>query len=175
MGLLNLHSNHKAHGDLSPYNIMLSNAGILRLIDFGQCWELDNPDKGDTTVGTSGYQSPEVLERMGYDHKVDVFAFGLIAYDTYYGKQFCSSELSLFITIEKLKNRIHQFESKHINNSKERMFRTFLRQCLMFISDNRLEVLELIQDPYFMQVHDLYLNKNLMTVCREKLNILIQP
>ena len=174
MGLLYLHSNDKAHRDLCPNNIMLSNAGLVKLIDFGQCWEFNNPNKGDTTVGTSGYQSPEVLDRRKYDHKVDVFAFGLIAYETFYGKQFCGSDLSPSKTIEKLGNRIHEFELEQVSSYSEKMFRALLKKCLVFRSDRRFEVRELMEDQYFMEVHDLCRSKKLLTVCRERLNNLIK-
>ena len=69
MGLLNLHVNKIVHRDLCPGNIMLSFSGKVKLIDFGQCFEFNTFDVGDTTVGTRGYQSPELLDKKACDTK----------------------------------------------------------------------------------------------------------
>lgn len=53
---------------------------ILKLADFGLAIELDPGDKLYDVCGTPNYVAPEILSESGYDHKVDVWAAGVIAY-----------------------------------------------------------------------------------------------
>jgi serine/threonine protein kinase len=77
------------HRDVCPRNVMVEpNSGILKLIDFG----LTIPNKPDflqpgNRTGNPNYMAPEIIKRQRTDHRVDVFAFGVSAYEI------CCSEL----------------------------------------------------------------------------------
>ena len=66
---------------------MLSNSGITTLFDFG----LSVPNKpaflrpGNRT-GTPNYMAPEVIRRRQSDHRLDIFSFGVTAYEIYSGQ-----------------------------------------------------------------------------------------
>lgn len=95
-----LHSIHICHRDIKPENLLVcdyswmdtrtkGNQGdnssdysfkILKLADFGLAIELDPGDKLYDVCGTPNYVAPEILSESGYDHKVDVWAAGVIAF-----------------------------------------------------------------------------------------------
>ena len=76
---------HKAgfvHRDICPRNFVLEPGGRLVLIDFG----LTVPDKPvflqpGNRIGTPAYMAPEVVRRRQADRRLDVFSFGVTAYE----------------------------------------------------------------------------------------------
>ncbi|MFM7108203.1 MAG: serine/threonine-protein kinase [Planctomycetaceae bacterium] len=76
---------HKAgfvHRDICPRNFMLRPDGRLVLFDFG----LAVPDKPvflqpGNRIGTPNYMAPEVVRRRQADKRIDVFSFGVTAYE----------------------------------------------------------------------------------------------
>jgi len=76
---------HKAgfvHRDICPRNFMLRPDGRLVIFDFG----LAVPDKPvflqpGNRIGTPNYMAPEVVRRRQADKRLDVFSFGVIAYE----------------------------------------------------------------------------------------------
>ncbi|VDN57338.1 unnamed protein product [Dracunculus medinensis] len=79
-----LHSIHIAHRDVKPENLLVYNCSstgnlLLKLADFGLAVELTG-DPLLVICGTPTYVAPEVLAELGYDHKVDLWAAGVILY-----------------------------------------------------------------------------------------------
>jgi len=76
---------HKAgfvHRDICPRNFMLCGDGRLVLFDFG----LTVPDKPvflqpGNRIGTPNYMAPEVVRRRQSDRRLDIFSFGVTAYE----------------------------------------------------------------------------------------------
>jgi eukaryotic-like serine/threonine-protein kinase len=71
------------HRDICPRNFMLANNNEnIKLIDFGltvpATKEFMQP--GNRT-GTPNYMAPELVRRRATDHRLDVFAFGVTAYE----------------------------------------------------------------------------------------------
>jgi serine/threonine protein kinase len=83
-GLEYIHSQGFLHRDICPRNIMMNNEGVLKYIDFG----LSVPNLPDfrrpgNRTGTPNYLAPELIKRVTTDHRVDMFALGVTAYEMF--------------------------------------------------------------------------------------------
>jgi serine/threonine protein kinase len=85
-GIAHAHGRGLVHGDITPSNILLSNAGVPRIMDFGIAREA-RAARMQVPVGTVGYLAPEVFEHHAPDRRADVFALGLILYEMLTGQR----------------------------------------------------------------------------------------
>ncbi|OCT70217.1 hypothetical protein XELAEV_18037138mg [Xenopus laevis] len=82
--LKHIHKNRAVHRDIKSPNIMLTEKGKAKLIDFGLCWDLD-PQTGKCyeSEGTVHWMAPEAIRRRGkpvaYDTKCDIWSLGITA------------------------------------------------------------------------------------------------
>jgi serine/threonine protein kinase len=79
-----LHYAHSAtvwHRDIKPANIMVMSNGRIKLTDFGIA-RLESADRTRTNVimGTPGYIAPELYLGGHVDHRMDIFAAGVVFY-----------------------------------------------------------------------------------------------
>jgi serine/threonine-protein kinase 11 len=85
-GLGYLHSKGIVHKDIKPGNLLLDQAGLLKIADFGVCERLDSfasDDTISTSQGTPAFQPPEVAngrERFA-GFKIDVWSSGITLYN----------------------------------------------------------------------------------------------
>lgn len=82
-----IHGQRYLHRDICPRNVMVTPDGLVKLIDFGLAVPLA-PDflKPGNRTGTINYLAPELIKRTTTDHRVDMFALGVTAYEVFTGK-----------------------------------------------------------------------------------------
>ncbi len=88
--LAEAHRSGWAHGDVKPSNLMLDEAGTLRILDFGASAALDPADtaslsSADGPSGTLAYLPPERLLGARIGASGDVYALGLVLYESLVG------------------------------------------------------------------------------------------
>ncbi len=73
------------HRDVCPRNLVLSrDLKTLKLIDFGLTVPATPPFmSGTNRTGTANYMAPELVRRKRADQRVDIFAFGVTAYELF--------------------------------------------------------------------------------------------
>ena len=80
-----LHFAHRAgiiHRDVKPANVMVDREGTVRILDFGIARiEGSALTQGGALLGSVNYMSPEQMLGRSIDHRSDVFAAGLLAYE----------------------------------------------------------------------------------------------
>ncbi len=93
------HSNGIVHRDLKPANILVTAAGVLKLLDFGLAKQEPATTLADnssgalsrslpgTIMGTPGYMSPEQVEGKSADVRSDIFSFGAVLYEMLSGQR----------------------------------------------------------------------------------------
>ena len=81
-----LHVNKIAHRDIKPENILLSRDFGIKLCDFGWSCYVEEGDIRTSVCGTYEYMSPEILDNMGHNHKVDIWCLGILLYEMLHGK-----------------------------------------------------------------------------------------
>ena len=82
------HSQGVLHRDVKPENIMITQEGIAKLMDFGLAKMLGQPSITDEgiIVGTVAYVAPEIALGKGADARSDLYSFGAVLYETVTGK-----------------------------------------------------------------------------------------
>ena len=83
------HRQKIVHRDLKPENVMRTSTGSWKVLDFGIA-RLEAPDprttlhatRADQRVGTPLYMSPEQLRGDALDGRSDLFAFGVLLYES---------------------------------------------------------------------------------------------
>ncbi|SRR5579871_633474 len=103
--LAKAHSAGIVHRDLKPSNIMITNDGLVKVVDFGlaklagarenapesdvlETLTRDSPHTEEgLAVGTAAYMSPEQAEGREVDARSDIFSFGVVLYEMVTGKR----------------------------------------------------------------------------------------
>jgi serine/threonine protein kinase len=85
-GLAHIHKQGYLHRDICPRNIMVNGEGVVKIIDFGLAipYRPEFCRPGNRT-GTPNYLAPELIKRTTTDHRVDLFALGVTAYEVFAG------------------------------------------------------------------------------------------
>jgi serine/threonine protein kinase len=81
-----LHGQRYLHRDVCPRNIMVTKDHVVKLIDFGLTIPYTEPFcRPGNRTGTPDYLPPELIARRRTDHRVDLFAMGVTAYEMFTG------------------------------------------------------------------------------------------
>uniref|UniRef100_A0A667ZHE7 non-specific serine/threonine protein kinase n=1 Tax=Myripristis murdjan TaxID=586833 RepID=A0A667ZHE7_9TELE len=153
------------HYDLKPGNILLVNGtacGEIKITDFGLSKIMDDDSYNSVDgmeltsqgAGTYWYLPPECFvvgkEPPKISNKVDVWSVGVIFYQSLYGrKPFGHNQSQQDILQENtiLKATEVQFPPKPVVTTEAK---AFIRRCLAYRKEDRVDVLQLASDPFLM-------------------------
>jgi len=83
-----MHEKGYIHRDVSPKNIFMLDDGRVKLFDFSLTIteEMARARPGNRT-GSPSYMAPELIRRSRTDHRVDIYAFGIVMYEVICGRK----------------------------------------------------------------------------------------
>jgi eukaryotic-like serine/threonine-protein kinase len=85
-GLAYAHDKGVIHRDIKPPNVRVLESGQVKIMDFGiakLATSSTRLTRQGMAVGTVGYLAPEQLADEPLDHRTDIFAFGVVAYELF--------------------------------------------------------------------------------------------
>ncbi|XP_047976156.1 serine/threonine-protein kinase STY46-like isoform X2 [Salvia hispanica] len=85
-GMSYLHQNNIIHRDLKAANLLMDDNKVVKIADFGVARVLAQSGVMTAETGTYRWMAPEVIEHKAYNHKADVFSFGITLWELLTGK-----------------------------------------------------------------------------------------
>ena len=96
VGLQHVHQKGLIHRDIKPSNIMVTNEGVIKLLDFGIAKNTDDTinehswtqTREHERMGTLGYMSPEQLKSTrDVGPKTDIYSLGIVLWEMVEGRR----------------------------------------------------------------------------------------
>jgi eukaryotic-like serine/threonine-protein kinase len=119
------HRKHIIHRDLKPTNVMVTDDGHVKVLDFGLARAVDADavrleedvtylgTKVGTIVGTMPYMSPEQIEAKPLDHRTDLFSLGIMLHELATGERPFRGDSPAALMSSILKDHLKPLAERH--------------------------------------------------------------
>lgn len=148
IAIQHVHDSGFMHLDFKPENVLVTRNGNIRLVDFDLAMPRPKkPEKMGRTPGTPAYMAPEQLQRHPVDHRADIWAYGVTAYELLTNRKPFNGEKGKEILEEQLNRDALFLYPRSVNPDLPANLERIVLKCLEHDPDNRyLDALYLIRD-----------------------------
>jgi serine/threonine protein kinase len=130
------------HRDLKPANIIITPAGVVKVLDFGLAAVPQRSAEGDATnsptltmqatqagmiMGTAGYMSPEQAAGQIVDKRADIWSFGVVLWEMLVGQKMFTGSTVAHILADVLRGPI---DLEKLPKETPHAVRDLLKRCL---------------------------------------------
>lgn len=138
LGLEQVHESGFMHLDFKPENVLVTRNANVRLVDFDLAQPMpEKPRKSADNPGTPAYMAPEQLLRQPFDHRVDIFAYGVSAYELLTGRKPFAGETPEEILRKSLDRSIDFIPPRELNADIPAALEKVIVKCIERETDKR--------------------------------------
>ncbi|HLI79943.1 MAG TPA: serine/threonine-protein kinase, partial [Candidatus Binataceae bacterium] len=158
--LVYMHGEGVVHRDLKPENVLVTSAGVLKIMDFGIA--LDESARRLTwsglssTIGTPDYMAPEQVSGRRGDVRTDIYSLGIILYEMLTGELPYSNNSNVYAMM-KAKTSEDPQPPTHFRPDLDPHLEEIILHAIARTSRDRYaaaaEMLEDLQDPSQVVIH----------------------
>lgn len=102
------HSAGLVHRDIKPENVLISDAGEVKIADFGlvRAVAAANTTSASVILGTAAYLSPEQVTSGSADSRSDVYSFGVLIFELLTGRVPFTGDTSISVAYQRIENDV---------------------------------------------------------------------
>ncbi|KAK9284896.1 hypothetical protein L1049_024077 [Liquidambar formosana] len=143
-GMNYLHQNNIVHRDLKTANLLMDENEVVKVADFGVSRVQAQSGVMTAETGTYRWMAPEVIEHKPYDHKADVFSFGILLWELLTGELPYSSLTPLQAAVGVVQKGLRPTIPKHTHPKLAELLERCWQQDPT-IRPNFSEIIEILQ------------------------------
>ncbi len=159
MALDHMHWNRYVHADLKPENIIVNTQGRVKLIDYGQSFEMGQAK--ERVQGTVDYIAPEQVRREILDQRTDVFGIGAVMHRAFTGEPLptmLNQEINQH-TLSLVGKRLEHDRDPMEESKLPPMLRKLIVSCCQPERENRLPNMKAVVDQIELTMVKVHQNR----------------